>query len=237
MSKDVLPPLTTEQRDLVEKNLDLARHLALASWRRRPVSQDKDDYVSVAYEGLIAAARRFDPSRAGQVDGEADLDGAFAGYARRWINGSILEWQRGRDHVPKKQRSTYKTLQALGHGVGRTPEDLSEITGMPEERIRLIISAVEMPAVPLEHGEGTHQEPVDGRPVEERALGSKIQQAFVLCWDDLPDLQRLVIALRYYEGLSLLDVAELIEVRISLVRDAHAEALFSLHEAMVFEAS
>lgn len=237
MTKDVLPPLTSEQRDLVEANLDLAHHLALSSWRRRPISQDKDDYVSAAYEGLISAARKFDPARANVVNGVADVTGAFSGYARQWINGSIMEWQRARDHVPKKQRSTYRTLQALGHGGGRSPEDLSELTGMPEDRIRLIVAAVESPAISLNPMDREDLGPTHSSPVEQRVMAIKIQQAFVRRWDALPDLQRLVIALRYYEGITLIEVSELIEVRISVVRDAHAEALMALHEAMVTEAS
>lgn len=245
MSEQTIP-LTDSQRELVEKNLDLAHHLALATWRRNPHIQDKDEIVAVAYEGLVTAASRFDPSRADVNDGVPDLTGAFSGYARRRIQGSILDWQRKRDHVPKRQRSTYKELQALGHGQGRSPLELSDLTGMPVARIKMIISAVESPVLSLtgenselEHSRDTYQWdlPTSTDLVESDAMEDAIISCVVSAWDDLPDLQRLVIAMRYYAGLDLITVAQEIGVRLSSVREAHAEGLLFLHSAMVREAS
>lgn len=246
MSEQTIP-LTDAQRVLVEKNLDLAHHLALVSWRRNPHLQDKDDFVAVAYEGLVTAASRFDPSRAALVDGVPDLAGAFSGYARRRIQGSILDWQRKRDHVPKRQRSTYKELQSLGLGQGRSPMELSDLTGMPVQRIRMIIAAVESPVlsltrdVPLSEESGaplsSQWQLPDKHQVESDVMGDAILHGVVSAWDDLPDLQRLVIAMRYYAGLDLTTVAQELGIRLSTVRVAHSEGLLFLHTAMMREAS
>lgn len=246
--------MTDVQRELAEKNIDLAHHLALSAWRLSPHTQDKDEVVAAAYEGLVNAAARFDPSRADIKDGVADISGAFAGYARQKINGAIMDWQRKRDHVPKRTRRAYKELQ--GHGLGdakRSAQELSDLTGMPEDKIRMVISAVEHMPVPI-HIEvdaeespsmvqrgvavgGWAAEPAESRDVEEQALATSIQDAVVEVFDALPDLQQLVIAMRYYEGLDLTTISTLVEVRLAAVRAAHAEGLLALHAAMVRQAS
>lgn len=242
--------MTEVQRTLVVQNLDLAHHLALAIWRKYP-NQDKEEIVAVAYEGLVDAALRFDPSRANLVDDVPDVAGAFAGFARRRINGAILDWQRRRDHVPRRQRAAYKDLQREGHGTGRSPEELSVLTGMPTDRVRTLIAAVEHTTIPLArtvsgsmledqglYGPGEYEmDLASEQGVEEQVLEVRIRETVVEVYDGLSDLQRLVIALRYYEGLDLTAIATTVGVSLTQVRSAHMEALDRLHTAMVHEAS
>jgi RNA polymerase sigma factor (sigma-70 family) len=239
-------PLTPAQRELVEKNLDLAHHLALTAWRRNPQAIDRAEIISVAYEGLTLAASRFDPARAEIKDGRPDVSGAFSGYARRRINGIIMDWQRSRDHVPRRQRSTYKELQQHGYGTGRTPSELADLTGMEEDRIRLVVAAVEAEPIPLIYAPTTMEagrtevEMTQHLPtpeVEAIALVSRIGEVVIATFDSLSDFQRLVIALRYYEGEDLTTIATVLETTLTQVRVAHSEALLHLHAAMVFEAS
>lgn len=236
-------PMTRVQRALVTDNLDLAHHLALEAWRRNPVSQDKEEVVAVAYEGLATAAIRFDPARANVVNGVADLPGAFAGYARRRITGAILDWQRTRDHVPRRQRRAYKDLQALGYGTGRSASELADLTGMSQDRIRLIIAAVESPVLSLtlpestDTSSSTQWDLPSGVDIEEQALEATIRHTMAAAFDDLSDLQQVVIAMRYYQGLDLSAISALIGSRLTTVRTAHAEGLLYLHAAMVAEAS
>lgn len=238
--------LTNEQRALVDRNIGLARMLALEAWRKNP-GQDRDDLISAAYLGLVKAAGMFDPSRANVVDGVPDLAGAFAGYARRKITGEIMEWQRKCDHVPKRKRSVYKTLEAMGHGNGRSPEELSDLTGMPVERIRAVIAAVEYRRVPLggsywsPDGDDSEivvgDDPASSSTVDSQALEVRIRNAVVLVFDDLTDTQQVIVALRYYEGMDLTAIAATLGIRLTIVRAEHAEAVLLLHEAMVREAS
>lgn len=242
----MLTPLTSEQRALVEKNLDLAHHLALSVWRRNQQAIDKSEIISVAYEGLTLAASRFDPSRAEIKDGVPDIDGAFSGYARRRINGIILDWQRSKDHVPRRQRSTYKELQSHGYGDGRTASELADLTGLEETKIRLVVAAVEHEPVSLwatfpDDPDFPYRDNVVAKThagdVEASALASRIQEIVTATFDSLTDFQRLVIALRYYEGEDLTTIATVLETNLSTVRVAHSEAILFLHAAMVSEAS
>lgn len=240
-----LTPLTPEQRDHVEANVGLAQHLAWDATRRNPVL-DPYDALSVAYEALVRCVQRFDPTRADEnEEGVKDIAGAFSGYARTRISGAILDFQRSRDHVPRRQRSTYKMLKSLGYGAGRSLPELADLTGMPEDRIRLIVAAVEAPPIPLhaEVLEGTadstyvHERIAPSPSVESTALESRIKGAVAGAFDLLTDFQQLVIALRYYEGQDLRSISEILGTGLSRVRTEHSEALLCLHEAMVREAS
>lgn len=247
-------PLTDDQRRLVEQNLDLAHHLALSAWRGKGHLMDKEETVAVAYEALVMSARRFDPSRANVVDGVADVAGAFAGFARRRINGAIIDWQRREDHVPRRHRTVYKELQSLGLGSGRTLDELSALTGMPVDRLSSIVRAVEsMPislsatfnsssgfsplsgAVSVSHW--MDDEVAESGGVEETALEARIRHAVVDVFDNLTQQQRVVIALRYYEGMDLPGVAQALEMSVTTVRQLHADALLEIHAAMVHEAT
>lgn len=239
--------LTAEQQRLVSQNIDLARHLAWDACRRSP-ALDADETLSVAYEALVSVASRFDGSRANVLaDGTVDLAGAFSGYARRRINGAILDWQRSKDHVPRRHRSIYKILQAHGHGAGRSVEELAEITGMEPERIRLLIAAVEASPVSLDSTQSADDSLDDGSPlapkhhsshsVEGSVLESRIKEAVTYVFDALPETQQAVVALRYYEGMDLASIAAELQVSLTSVRSMHSEAILQLHAAMVAEAS
>lgn len=240
-------PLTDDQRALVEKNLDLAHHLAQAAWRKSPEMQDLEEIVAEAYVGLTKAASRFDPSRANVVNGVPDVAGAFSGYARQAINGAILDWQRKQDHVPKRQRSTYKELQRLGLNEGRSAEELAEITGMEPERVRAIIFAVENPSVSLNFTYSSSSNPesdsveMDRRlpnheSVEASATEGKIRAAVVEAFDSLEERQRIAFAMRFYLGKDFATIASTLGTRVSQVRQMVDDANLIVHQAMVREA-
>ena len=240
---ETIEKLNAYQKELVEKNLDLARYLALVTWRRSREEMERYEVVSVAYQGLIAAAIRFDPTRPQIIPGDLENGKAFAGYARRKIIGAILDWQRSRDHVPRKQRAVYRELQNQGHGRGKTHKELAELTGIDLNKIQLVTQAVEATAVsldtPPEHWDYSPQYAVyasDDHDVESVAAGVTIMEAWVTVWIDLPPLQKRIIAAKYYYGHDLVNIADQLGERLNIVREAHALAVLVLHEAMKNEA-
>lgn len=237
--------MTPQQRRLVEENIGLARHIAWDACRRSP-SLDSEDALSVAYEALVSVAARFDPEQADvQDDGTRDVAGAFAGYARRRIAGAILDWQRGRDHVPRRLRTLYKTFQRHGLGAGMSMHEVAERTGLSVDKVRHIVAAVESSPVSLHSGEDEEtgaplweaEHAATSEELEASALTARIQQTVISAYDDLSPLQQVIIAMRYYEGMDLTTVAAEVGASLTTVRVAHSEALLRLHEAMVMEAS
>lgn len=233
--------LTPEQKTLVEKNLGLAQYLALNIWRQSRQEMEKYEVVAIAYQGLCSAALKFDPSK---MSPETVANGkAFAGFARQRIVGSIMDWQRTRDHVPRRQRRMYKNLQQVGLGTGRSVSELADITGMPVDKIREITRAVEATSVsldsPPEYWDDA-QYAIDlptSHDVEGSLLENTIKTALARKLEMLPELQQVVIALRYYEGHELPYIASFLGVRLATVREAHSEAVLAIHDVMLKEAS
>ncbi len=225
--------LTKEQAWLVEKNIELAHYLARIVWRRNPNGIDIEEAVSVAYTGLIKAARRWDPTRADIRPGDIENGKAFAGYARQRITGAIMDWQRSVDHVQRSYRAVYKALQAAGYRRGVSLEDAAVAASLDVDKARAVARAVETPAVSLEAAtELFGVDPQSADDVESTALTTTIMNAVVATLQDLSPLQQTVVTLRYYSGLEPSAIAREIGVSPMMVKQAHAEAVLRIHEAM-----
>lgn len=228
--------LTPYQSNLVQTHLKLAQRMGLEAWRRSRETMEKDEVVSIAYQGLITAAVKFDPDWRPEIpDPNYDPFLAFGAFARTRISGAIMDWQRRQDHVPRGQRKSYKNLQAHGHGAGKSAEELADITGLDPNKIRAITQAVEETAVSLdgsEHSESLVMHAVPPSPVEDSALVANITSIVADAIGELPPLQRSVVVLRYYSGLDLSHIAVELGVSISVVRSSHKEAVDLIHAQM-----
>lgn len=233
-------PLTPYQKDLVANNAALAKYLARKRWEMAPGNLDFDELVALAYQGLVNAAIKFDPSRPDIIPGDLENGKAFAGFARQKIIGSILDWQKkDADHVPRSYRTDYKLVQRAGYPEKtRKASELSHITGLPVERIKLVVAAVERMPVSFHEmvdGEGNVivNEPTSPHSVEGSVILSTITSAVVTRVKKLPTLQQLILALRYYEGMELQAIAAQLGLSITVVRDAHNAAIQAVHSAMI----
>lgn len=238
-SKEVVQ-LTKEQHDLVKLHMPLARFLAHTRWLAAPDALDFEELVSLANQGLISAAQRFDPSYHKSPDANFDPTLAFAGFAKQRIVGAILDWQkRDADHVSRYYRTDYKILQRAGYpDKVRKHAELAAITGLDVERIRSVITAVELKPVSFhqlsnDDTEAVMSEPVAVQDTESSVLVSAISAAVADTISELPDIQQVILALRYFEHLELQAIAIELSTSITNVRDAHNAALVAVHSAMV----
>lgn len=246
--------LTREQSKLVEKNIDLAHFLARESWNRNKANLDLDEVVSIAYQGLVKAALKFNPE---MMSAETVASGkAFAGFARQKINGAILDWQRDIDHVQRSYRQVYKQLQLLGytteHRNSVSYEEFAVKLELPVEKIKQIIRTVENSPVSLNNEvgdpslieEGIVSGYTDGNhlmdrknTVEGSVIETSITSAVRDAYSDLPELHKVIIAMRWYQNDDFQTIAVVLGVSLNVVRDAHTSALDAIHQAMVRTAS
>lgn len=229
-----------EQKALVVKNLALARFLARLVWAKNPNEIDLEEVTSISYQGLVTAVLRWDPSRA-QINPDDLISGkAFAGFARQRIIGSILDWQRGVDHVQRSYRGIYKLLRASGHGQGKTEEELVILTGLTAEKIRAVTRAVESTPISLDSPPDQWEDfpsysldlPAENN-VESSALETVIKNSVVAAIESLPELHRTVIALRYYAGVELQAISGLLGLGLTTIRDVHSDAILTIHTEML----
>ena len=232
--------LNEYQVHLVKTHVKLAQLEGLKAWRKAPEAMEKNEVVGIAYQGLVTAALRFDPEWRPANDPAYDPFLAFGAFARRRITGAILDWQKGRDHVPRNHRRIYKDLQKHGHGTGKSVEELADITGLDVNKIRAVTHAVETQALSLDADSDHWNDSPDARgtgpmspeSVEGSALVSQITNQVADAIRGLPDMQRSVIVLRYYSGFDLNSIAIELGVSMATVRVAHREAVDLIHELM-----
>lgn len=225
--------LSDYQRELIETHVGLAQNIATRFWRRLPNVLDLDDVVAIAYQGLVTAAQRFDPSYRPPDDPKYDPRLAFGPFARTRITGAIQDWLRSRDHVPRRHRRLYKDIRDLGPG--QTTETTAELLGVDPARVRAVVTAVETPPVSLTSVmEAQHSFPVaDPHDTADSVVVQSVQDAVSAVIDDMADFEKSVIVLRYYMGLDFVRIATELEVSVSRVKEAHQEAVLLIHGVMI----
>lgn len=200
-----------------------------------PPALEREDLVSAGVLGLIKAVDQYDTTR--QVK--------FETYAIALIRGAILEMMREDDWVPRSVRERVKMLQhaymQMEVQLGRpaTENEVAESLDMePEEFQKLLVetgrtSLLSMEDVLLgsEGSEKLHLVDVlhdeNAAPSLEAEMNER-RRLLGRAIDRLPDRERLVIALYYYEGMTFKEIGKILEISESRVYQLHTQAVLRL---------
>ncbi len=217
----------------------LIRFVAQRIAARLPSNIDIDDLISAGVIGLMDAIEKYDPSR----------DNKFKTYAEFRIRGAILDELRSQDWVPrsvrdkaKKIEKTYAELeQKLGRAV--SDEELSDALGIQLEEYYDMVSKVKaVTLLSIDELSGPNQQ--DRKSLLEclentssknpfTQLKSKgIRDLLVRHIDELPEKQKLVLSLYYYEDLNLKEIGRILEVTESRVSQLHTQAVEKLRSKL-----
>ncbi len=197
-----------------------------------PAIMDFEDVISDGTIGLIEAVERFDPSKGVK----------FETYAISRIRGAIIDSLRRADRLPRSVRQNARKVeqesQRLRDDLGRdaTEEEIAESLGITVDRYYDIITEASWVTVSLDHlldasaeGEGypAAEMPKDPdvaditREVERKEMVAALTDAI----QDLPDRERLVVALYYQDELTQREIAKVLGISESRVCQLHARAL------------
>jgi RNA polymerase sigma factor for flagellar operon FliA len=224
------------REQLVEDHLGLVKHVAGRLAGRLPRHVQVDDLVSAGLLGLLGALDDFDPDRS--VD--------FVAYAALRIRGAIFDELRRLDWVPRgvrqRLRAAEQALEDLHRRLGRQPtdEEVAGTLGLDMEAYhRLLLDGVVL--TPLSGASGPRpdglallevlEDPDGGGPLaaavvqERRALLGRLI-------DGLPERERQVLALYYYEDLTMREVGQVLSVTESRVSQLHTSAILRLRAAL-----
>ena len=202
-----------------------------------PAHVDEGDLVSYGLLGLIGAIERFDPDR----------DIKFETYAISRIKGSIIDELRSLDWVPRSVRSRAREIErAIGEleaRLGRAPtdEEIAGKIGITEEELQDSLSDISRSSIAaldelwtitgdtgdqvslldtIEDTEGPEPQTALARTEMREALGEAIAR--------LPEREKLVVTLYYYEELTLREIGEVLGVTESRVSQLHTKAILRL---------
>jgi RNA polymerase sigma factor for flagellar operon FliA len=206
-----------------------------------PSHVDDADLISYGLMGLIGAIERFDPSRGIK----------FETFAMTRIRGAIIDELRSLDWVPRSVRSRAREIEAaqakLEHELQRAPTEaeLAARLEISEEELQTSLLEIanssvyaldELWTVSDSSGDqvsllDTISDPRAEDP-QESLDSSEVKDRLTEAIAALPEREQLVVALYYYENLTLREIGEVLGVTESRVSQLHTKAVMRLKSGL-----
>jgi len=201
-----------------------------------PSHVDEQDLVSYGLLGLIGAIERFDPGR----------EIKFETYAIARIKGAIIDELRSLDWVPRSVRTRAREIERaiaeLERTLMRAPTDaeIAEKVGITEDELgdslteisRTSIAALDELWSPSGSGDQISLidtiEDQSGPNPEVSLEQTELKEALGEAISRLPEREKLVVTLYYYEELTLREIGEVLGVTESRVSQLHTKAVLRL---------
>lgn len=220
---------------LIMEYAPLIKFIAQKIAVRLPSNIELDDLISSGVIGLMDAIDKYDPTR----------DNKFKTYAEFRIRGAILDELRAQDWVPRSVRDKAKLLDrthsTLEQNLGRSPtdEEVAKELAMSMDEYYGLINQVR-PVSLLNIDDSSTFSNVDKKSILNLLETCKINNPFnqlnlkavkeivTKAIEELPEKQRLVLSLYYYEDLNLKEIGRVLEVTESRVSQLHAQAVTRL---------
>jgi RNA polymerase sigma factor FliA len=202
-----------------------------------PQSIEQSDLVSYGIFGLIDAIDKFDPGRGFK----------FETYAISRIKGAIIDELRSIDWVPRsvraKARAIERAYSELENELHRSPDDDEVATKLDMSRGELASTLSQISLTGLvaldellqasssdRQGSATVGDTIaDGAhdPVEAYEV-DEMKHLLADAINRMPDRERFVLTLYYYEGLTLAEIGSILKVTESRVCQIHTKAILQL---------
>ena len=217
--------------EIIVEYAPLVRYIAQKIASRLPSNIELDDLISCGVIGLMDAIKKFDPTR----------ENKFKTYAEFRIKGAIFDELRAQDWVPRSVREKAKTLEKtsvkLETELGRpaTDKEMCEELGCTLEDFHILLSKAQViyffnvdDSVSFNKlMANIVEENYSGNPLAE-ANYQNIREQIKKGLKALPEKQRLVLSLYYYEDLNLKEIGRVFDVTESRISQLHTQALSSL---------
>jgi RNA polymerase sigma factor for flagellar operon FliA len=232
--------LSQEEREqLILDHLPQVRLIARRIHDRVPDSVNLDDMVSTGIVGLIAAIDRFDASH----------NVKLKTYAEYKIRGAILDSLRGLDWAPRQQRKRSKQIEAaiaaaeqrlhrspteteiaieLGLSIEAYHEWLVEVRGLNLGSLESAPPDEENNSRDLLNFISDDEEQWPSRLLER----SELQRLLAESISKMPDVEKMVLSLYYYEEMTLREISKIIGLHESRISQLKSQAVLRLRSSM-----
>ena len=231
------------QEQMIVQYAPLIKYIASRLALRLPSHISLDDLISSGIIGLIDAIHKFDPGK----------NISFKTYAEFRVKGAILDELRSLDWIPRSVRKKSHILERayaeLERNLGRPaePEEISRALGLElEEYYRLLdetksVSLVELEGMwrPTRHNPDFFDTEISEVLQDDTARDpflalhfSELQDVMVRAIDALPDKEKLLVSLYYYEELTMKEIGEIMGYTESRISQLHTQAMLRLRAKM-----
>ncbi len=223
-----------DQENNVEKYLPMVRRQALSLQVRLPSSIELDDLIQAGVLGLIEAMGRFD-----------DAKGAsFATFASQRVRGAMIDELRSRDWMPRsvrrKAREIDSTISWLEQKNGRAPTEVevaAQLDMSLEEYWQVLSDTNSGHILPLDDLLFEAREPnLDDEHHEDTPLDNLVdeqqREMLITAIDNLPEREKMMMALYYQEEMNLKEIGEILGVSESRVCQIHSQAISRLRSKL-----
>src|ERR1700754_3972851 len=222
---------------LLMEHLPTVRYIARRIHERLPQHVDLDDLISAGVVGLIDAFSKFDHTKKVQ----------FKSYAQFRIRGAILDSLRTLDWSPRelrrKGRAVEEAIRSVTQRVGRAPSEQEiakemELTLGEYQLLLGDLKGLEIGSLHIERSEDSGDEElayIPGSPEDNplfRCLKGEMKQRLADAIDELPEKERMVLTLYYYEELTMKEIGLTLGVVESRVSQIHSSAVLRLRSAL-----
>lgn len=237
-SRAVGPALEVQRERIIKEFAHIVKAMAHRLAFRLPAYMDAEDLVSVGVIGLMDAMEKYDPTR----------EAKFKTYAEFRIRGAMLDEIRSMDWIPRSVHERVSLLQRthteLMNRLGRPPSD-------EEVAAELKMTQVELDEF-LSRARGAVLVSLDDIQVNEpdgqkiltlladthhpdplaTILGERERTTVTTAIQQLPEKERLVLTLYYYEELTMKEIGRILKVTESRVCQIHTKAVLHLKTSL-----
>ena len=226
--------MTAAERDaLINETLPLIKHIAHRVAIRLPNNVEIRDLINAGVLGLMDAIDKFEPER----------NVKFKTYAEVRIRGAILDSLRDLDWAPRSLRKKSKDLERmytdLSQKLGRpaTDEEVSEAMGgniedfhaLVDQLHGLTIGSFENLSDSEDSENYINYYPDDGsNDPYTKFESNELTRLLADAVEELPEKERLVLSLYYYEEFTMKEIGALLGVNESRVSQLHTKATLRL---------
>lgn len=228
-----------QKQRLIEEYAPMIRIIAQKIAVRLPPNIELDDLISSGVLGLIDAIEKYDPRR----------DNKFKTYAEFRIRGAILDELRSQDWVPRSVREkakllekTYSKLEA-DFGREASEEEICKELSISIEEYHELLNEVRAVSIlsyedlnSFSKGDKkslveVSEEDANANPFAEVDVAS-LKKMVTDSIKELPEKQKLVLSLYYYEDLNLKEIGKILDVTESRVSQLHTQAILRLRSKL-----
>ncbi|BCJ85287.1 FliA/WhiG family RNA polymerase sigma factor [Effusibacillus dendaii] len=224
--------------ELIEQYLPLVQQVVNRLSKGLPSHIAREDLVSMGTLGLIGAVERYTPERGVK----------FETFATWRIRGAVLDGLREMDWVPRQVRLWAKEIERSYAFVeankkeSATDEEVAAHLGISQEELQKRLTHISAGSVySLEefmYSDGDDTVGYNGLPdfsaenPDTKLSRDEIRNILVKTIDRLPEKEKMVVALYYYEELSFKEIAEIMQVSSARISQLHTKAICRLRGAL-----